>query len=60
MTTGFVFGTAFHSAIVSPDPVNTPILVAMAGRLGAVIASSVHQRPDGESWMLPTCADAIY
>ena len=47
LLTGFVFGVEFHSAISSPDPVNYPILVTMVGSLGALIASSVHQRADG-------------
>jgi len=48
LITGFVFGLEFHSAISSSDPVNYPILVTMVGSLVAVIASSVHQRNDGE------------
>jgi len=44
MMTGFVFGMELHSAISSIDS----ILVTMVGSLGAVIASSVHQRTDGK------------
>jgi hypothetical protein len=55
LVTDFVFGLECYSAISSLDP----ILVTMVGRLGAVTASSVRRRTDGESWMLLTYVDTI-